>query len=88
MVEVPDLQEEPKKLTVEEFELSKFKERERQDRIKKELKRYRRSDTIFNTPKEMDIFREGATIFNSDKRKRKPKKPQGLLGMRGNLFGR
>ena len=83
-------EEEPerKKLSNAEFELNRFKEIARQDRIKKQLMKFRRKDTIFNTPKNMEIIQD-QTIFPQSKRKKKKgfkKGKNSLLNIRGGLF--
>lgn len=60
---VDETQEERTKLSLEEFELNKFKERKRQDSIKKQLARFRKGESIFVTRKEQDIFENDSTLF-------------------------
>lgn len=60
-----------KKMTPEEVELASFKERERLDKVKSDLSKYRKQENIFQTPKKMDIFNNDGTIFNPEKKKRK-----------------
>ena len=81
------LEGKPRKLTPEEIELASFKERRRLDNVKKELGKFRRKDSIFNTPPQMDIFREGSTILpQSKKKKQKGQRSKNILSVKGGLF--
>ncbi len=88
MVQEEIVNDRPKKLTVDEFELQSFTERQRLEKVKVKLNKFRRAETIFNTPAHMDLMKQKPTIFNPDKdRKKKGKDSTSLLTSK-NIFGK